>query len=49
MAGTDGRLRELPQSLETLILAAAVYWMLTIIFSFFQDRLETPANAESDR
>jgi polar amino acid transport system permease protein len=26
--------------LETLILAALVYWILTIIFSFFQERLE---------
>ncbi len=26
--------------LETLLLAAAVYWALTIIFSFFQERLE---------
>jgi polar amino acid transport system permease protein len=28
------------RSLETLLLAAAVYWFLTVIFSFFQDRLE---------
>ena len=28
------------RTLETLIIAAAVYWVLTIIFSFFQDRLE---------
>lgn len=28
------------RSLETLLLAAAVYWGLTIVFSFFQDRLE---------
>ena len=26
--------------LETLLLAALVYWVLTIIFSFFQERLE---------
>jgi polar amino acid transport system permease protein len=26
--------------LETLLLAALVYWVLTIIFSYFQDRLE---------
>jgi polar amino acid transport system permease protein len=28
------------RSLETLLLAATVYWVLTIIFSFFQERLE---------
>ena len=28
------------RSLETLLLAAAVYWVLTIIFSLFQERLE---------
>src|SRR3954451_14581902 len=28
------------RSLETLLFAAAVYWMITIILSFFQDRLE---------
>lgn len=28
------------RSLETLIIAAAVYWGLTITFSFFQERLE---------
>ena len=28
------------RSLETLTIAAAVYWLLTIVFSFFQDRLE---------
>lgn len=28
------------KSLETLVLAAAVYWVLTIIFSLFQERLE---------
>jgi polar amino acid transport system permease protein len=28
------------RSLETLILAAAMYWILTVIFSFFQERLE---------
>lgn len=28
------------RSLETLVLAAAVYWALTIVFSLFQDRLE---------
>ena len=28
------------RSLETLLLAAAVYWGLTVVFSFFQDRLE---------
>lgn len=28
------------RTLETLTIAAAVYWLLTIIFSFFQDRLE---------
>ncbi len=28
------------RSLETLLLAALVYWVLTGIFSFFQDRLE---------
>jgi polar amino acid transport system permease protein len=26
--------------LETLLMAAAVYWLLTSIFSFFQKRLE---------
>jgi polar amino acid transport system permease protein len=28
------------RSLETLIIAAAIYWMLTITFSYFQERLE---------
>ena len=28
------------RSLETLLLAATVYWIMTIVFSFFQDRLE---------
>ena len=28
------------RALETLLLAAAVYWLLTIVFSFFQDWLE---------
>ncbi len=28
------------RTLEMLILAAAVYWMLTLILTFFQDRLE---------
>ena len=28
------------RSLETLLLAAAIYWLLTIVFSFFQERLE---------
>jgi polar amino acid transport system permease protein len=28
------------RTLETLTIAAAVYWLLTIVFSFFQDRLE---------
>ena len=28
------------RSLETLLLAAAVYWVLTIILSYFQERLE---------
>jgi polar amino acid transport system permease protein len=28
------------RSLETLIIAAAVYWILTIVFSYFQERLE---------
>jgi polar amino acid transport system permease protein len=28
------------RALETLLLAAAVYWVLTIVFSFFQDWLE---------
>jgi polar amino acid transport system permease protein len=28
------------KSLETLVLAAAVYWVLTIVLSFFQERLE---------
>jgi len=34
--------------LETLVLAALVYWALTIIFSFFQERLERRM-ARSDR
>jgi polar amino acid transport system permease protein len=37
-ASTIGR-REL-SSLEALLIAAAVYWGLTIIFSYFQERLE---------
>ena len=36
------------RSLETLILAAAIYWALTIVLSIFQDRLEKRM-AESDR
>jgi polar amino acid transport system permease protein len=35
------------RSLETFLLAAAVYWLLTIVFSLFQDRLEKRM-AESD-
>jgi polar amino acid transport system permease protein len=34
--------------IETLLMAAVVYWMLTIIFSFFQERLERRM-ARSDR
>ena len=34
--------------LETLLLAALVYWVLTIIFSIFQERLEKRM-ARSDR
>ena len=37
-ASTIGR-RELA-SLEALLIAAAVYWVLTIVFSYFQDKLE---------
>jgi polar amino acid transport system permease protein len=37
-ASTLGR-REL-SSLSALLIAAAIYWILTIIFSFFQDKLE---------
>ena len=29
------------RSLEALLIAAGVYWVLTIVFSFFQERLET--------
>ena len=36
------------RSLETLLLAALVYWMLTVVLSLFQDRLEKRM-AESDR
>lgn len=36
------------RTLETLILAALVYWLLTIVLSVFQDRLERRM-AESDR
>jgi len=36
------------RSLETLLLAALVYWSLTIVFSIVQDRLEKRM-AESDR
>jgi len=36
------------RALETLMLAALVYWILTIVFSLFQDRLEKRM-AESDR
>ena len=35
-------------SFETLIFAAVVYWLLTIVFSIFQERLEKRM-AESDR
>jgi ABC-type amino acid transport system permease subunit len=34
--------------LETLLLAALVYWILTIVLSILQDRLEKRM-AESDR
>jgi polar amino acid transport system permease protein len=37
-ASTIGR-RELA-SLEALLIAAAIYWVMTIIFSAFQERLE---------
>jgi polar amino acid transport system permease protein len=36
------------RSFETLLIAALVYWFLTVIFSFFQERLEHRM-AESDR
>lgn len=36
------------RSFETLLVAALIYWILTIVFSFFQDRLEKQM-AESDR
>lgn len=36
------------RSLETLLVAATVYWILTIVFSIIQDRLEKRM-AESDR
>jgi polar amino acid transport system permease protein len=36
------------RSLETLLIAAAIYWILTIVLSLFQDRLEKRM-AESDR
>jgi polar amino acid transport system permease protein len=36
------------RSLETLLIAAAIYWMLTIVLSILQDRLEKRM-AESDR
>jgi polar amino acid transport system permease protein len=36
------------RALETLLLAALVYWILTIVLSLFQDRLEKRM-AESDR
>jgi ABC-type amino acid transport system permease subunit len=36
------------RSLETLLVAAAMYWLLTIAFSIVQDRLEKRM-AESDR
>ncbi len=35
------------RTLETLLLAAAVYWALTIVLSLFQERLEKRL-AESD-
>ena len=36
------------RSLEALLIAALVYWVLTIVFSFFQERLERRM-ARSDR
>ena len=36
------------RSFETLMFAALLYWILTIVFSFFQERLETRM-ARSDR
>jgi polar amino acid transport system permease protein len=36
------------RTLETLLLAALVYWVLTLAFSLLQDRLEKRM-AESDR
>jgi polar amino acid transport system permease protein len=37
-AETSGRPRQ--NTLEAFVIAALVYWVLTIIFSFFQERLE---------
>jgi ABC-type amino acid transport system permease subunit len=28
------------RSLETLVIAAGIYWVLTMVFSYFQQRLE---------
>jgi len=36
------------QTIQALVIAAAIYWALTIIFSFFQERLERRL-ARSDR
>jgi polar amino acid transport system permease protein len=36
------------RTLETLLVAALVYWLLTIVLSIFQDRLEKRM-AESDK
>ena len=40
MAGSDRSDGASSASLEALLIAAAIYWVLTIIFSYFQDRLE---------
>jgi ABC-type amino acid transport system permease subunit len=36
------------RTLETLLIAAGIYWFLTIVFSFFQERLERRM-AQGDR
>ena len=40
MAGEGRRHARRPHHLEAFLVAALVYWVLTIIFSYFQERLE---------
>ena len=47
LAGQHRRARGTSASFETLLVAALIYWVLTIVFSLLQERLEKRM-AESD-